>query len=119
MKPTQTQICLKRLALSCSVGVPRGERRQLQTILMDVTCTLQNAKLAGDTMSASVNYAMIIHTIQRIIDDQSCALLETLCERVAAAIFEDSRIQKVQIRCEKPFKFSHCESVGVERIFER
>ena len=86
---------------------------------MDVTCTLQDAELSFDKMSASVNYAIIIQTIQRIVDEQSCALLETLCERVAAALFVDSRIQKVQLRCEKPFKFSHCESVGVERIFER
>ncbi|MCX7572010.1 dihydroneopterin aldolase [Tumebacillus sp. DT12] len=85
-------------------GVFDEENRLGQRFSADVVFYL-STKEAGesDDLSKTVNYASAYEVIKSILDGQPVQLVETLCERIAAALLEQfALVQQVRVRVNKP-----------------
>lgn len=119
MRPTHCSILIGGLAVHAHVGVGALERRNPQTVVMDVDIRLADPSIARDHMSASVNYAAVIRLIEDTCATERVLLLETLAERIAEHIFEDARVAEITVTITKPRKLPNCNAVGIRRIFQR
>lgn len=119
MHAIKTRIRLKGLLLACHVGVPKPERKAPQTIRVDIVCALADPAVEADHMNASVDYGHIRRLVKEVADTRTFLLLEKMAEAMAEVILADTRIESVVISCAKPFKFSDCAEVGIERTFKR
>ena len=52
--------------------------------------------------------------VEQIIADGHINLVETLCEKIAAACLKDKRVMAARVRVEKPNIIKNARSVGVE-----
>jgi len=84
-------------------GTLERERAREQPIDIDVelTCDLLPAA-ASDELADTMDYAAIHGTCERIVTQESFALLEALAARIARALMEDARVHAVRVRARKP-----------------
>ncbi len=84
-------------------GAQADERTRDQPIDVDVelACDLHTAA-ASDDLSDTVDYAAVYQTCQKIVTQESYALLEALAGRIAGAILNDVRVSGVTVRVRKP-----------------
>ena len=119
MKCTSTHIMVTRLSVACHIGCRANERKHPQTIHVSIDCELTKPEIISDKLSDSLDYAEIVDMVQRIVGNQTFHLLEKLAETIAKTVLSKTRVHQLVIRCEKPFKFSACEAVGIERHFTK
>ena len=115
--PSGTTVFVHGLAVRAYVGIGALERQAVQTILIDLDIRLGNPCIMQDRMDASINYKTIADMIEELCATERMRLIETLAERIARRIFEDTRAAEVTIRITKPRKLPHAEAVGVCRTF--
>ena len=71
----------------CRVGVPPAERRRRQDISIDATLETDVAAAAArDDFRKAVDYQAVEKVIRETAEGREYALVETLAERVAAAV---------------------------------
>ena len=67
-----------------------------------------------DDISHVVSYEIVVKKVEAIIAGGHINLVETLCERIAAACLTDKRVMAARVRVEKPDIIPNARSVGVE-----
>lgn len=80
------------------------ERQTGQPFIVDAAMylSLQEAGKSDD-LSKTVNYAEVFAKVQAIVEGEPVNLIETVAERIAAAILQDfSLVEKVEITLHKP-----------------
>ncbi len=85
-------------------GVLPAERELGQRFVADVElgCDLRRAGLSDD-LADTVDYGEVHRQVKEIIEGEPVNLIETLAERVAAAILSrHPRVEEVRIRISKP-----------------
>ena len=71
----------------CKVGVPAAERRRRQKILVDVGLEADVARAAArDDFREAADYWAVEKAVRAQAEAGECALVETLAERLAAAV---------------------------------
>ncbi len=87
----------------CRVGVPAAERRRPQKISVDVGLETDVAACAAkDDFSLAVDYQAVERKVRQTAETGERALVETLAERIAAAILSlDRRVAAVHILVHK------------------
>ncbi len=71
----------------CKVGVPPAERRRRQPILIDAALEVDAAAAAErDDFRKAVDYQAVETAIRETAEGREYALVETMAERVAAAV---------------------------------
>ncbi len=84
-------------------GVTAQERQRTQPIELDLEITLDIVRATQtDDVADTVDYAELYALCQRVVTQQSFALLETLADRIAQTIVEDPKIVEVVVRVRKP-----------------
>lgn len=84
-------------------GVYDEERRQGQEFIVDVVMTVDTSKAElSDDVVDSVHYGEVAEKVSAIITGPAVSLIETLAARIADAVKEDSRVQKVEVTVHKP-----------------
>jgi 7,8-dihydroneopterin aldolase/epimerase/oxygenase len=97
------RIELRALRLSALVGVLPHERSELQPVEidLDVVCDLRPAGETDD-LAATVDYGEVCGRVERVVGAGHVALLETLAERIAAAVLAaDPAVDEVTVAVRK------------------
>ena len=80
------------------------EREKGQPFFLDITmhADLKNAG-ESDDLAQTINYADVYETAKAIVEGEPVSLIETVAERVAAAILRSyGRVQTVRVAVHKP-----------------
>lgn len=109
------RILIKDLRVRCIIGVNPEERREKQEVLINVTLWA-DLRAAGksDRFEDTVDYRRVKKQIYEMAEASEHFLVEALAERAAAICLEDERVQRVEVRVEKPAALRFARTVGVE-----
>lgn len=109
------KIILCDLAVQGVIGIYDWERQAPQEIRinLELGTDLQPAGTADD-FSQCVDYAELAARVSRLVETSHCYTLEALAERIACLCLEDSRLEWVRVRVEKPAAIPVARSAGVE-----
>lgn len=81
------RIRLLGVSCRCKVGVPAAERSRRQRISVDAILDVDAARAAArDDFREAVDYQAVETLIRAEAEGRECALIETLAERLAAAV---------------------------------
>ncbi|WP_222594364.1 2-amino-4-hydroxy-6-hydroxymethyldihydropteridine diphosphokinase [Actinotalea fermentans] len=84
-------------------GVLPAERRDGQTFVADVVLHVDTREAAaGDRLDATVDYASVAVRVTEILAGAPADLIETVAERIAAALLADPRVSAVDVVLHKP-----------------
>ena len=111
------QVWLLGVECRCRVGVPSAERARRQKILLDVGLEVDSARAAArDDFRAAADYPAVEKAARAEAESGERALLETLAERVAAAVLRTQPlVSAVTVRAHKfPAVMPKTREVAVE-----
>jgi dihydroneopterin aldolase len=84
-------------------GANIGERDREQPIDVDVEIVIDIAAAAlSDAIADTLDYRDVYATCERIVTQQSHALLEALADRIASTLCQDPKIFEAIVRVRKP-----------------
>jgi 7,8-dihydroneopterin aldolase/epimerase/oxygenase len=84
-------------------GVTVRERERPQSIELDLEITLDIGRATQtDSLADTVDYARLYALCERLVSQQSFALLETLADRIAQMVVGDPKVAEVVVRVRKP-----------------
>lgn len=114
------KILVKDLLVRCILGVNEDERREKQDVLINLVlfADLRPSGLS-DSLEDSVDYRAIKKQIVAMVEMSQFHLVEALAEHIAELCLRHTRIQRAQVRVEKPSALRFARSVGVEITRER
>lgn len=80
------------------------ERQTGQPFIVDVSLCLSLQEAGeSDDLAKTVNYAEVFEQVRSIVEGVPCNLIETVAERLAAAILQEhSLVEKVEVTLHKP-----------------
>ena len=115
------RILVKNLLLRSIIGLNPDERVNKQDILINIVMYADIRQAgAADDIDASVNYKAVTKRVIAHVEESSDLLVEKLVSDIARLILtEFEKVQKVQVRVEKPGALRFAESVGIEIERER
>jgi FolB domain-containing protein len=109
------QIIIRDLSARGIIGINPSEREKAQEILINITLFADTRKAGqSDDLEDSVNYRTISKKAQAHAETAARLTVEALAADLARLCLEDSRVQKVIVRVEKPGAVRFARSVGVE-----
>ena len=99
--------------LACLVGVYGEERRAPRTIRVDLTIHLPAAD-RHDDLARTVDYARLQQAIAAALAATAYRLIESVAERIAAIVLNDTRVAAVTVCVGKPGALPGARTVEVE-----
>ena len=92
-----------------------AERKFGQTFIVDLEVMLDTQRAAtSDRIDDTVSYPILEKIARRILEGEPANLLETVAERIAAAILEQPRVVEVTVRVSKRPPLPNLDSFAVE-----
>lgn len=93
---------VRGLKLKGRIGVTVEERSAPQPITISVAlrCDIRLAS-ATDDLSATLDYDAIVRRIATLVAEDGFSLIETLADRIARLLLEDSRVNDCWVRVAK------------------
>jgi 7,8-dihydroneopterin aldolase/epimerase/oxygenase len=108
------KIFLEGLEASCKIGIFDWERKIRQKITIDLEFPANIAKAARrDRIEDTTDYKKIAKFSLSFIENSEFFLIETLAEKLAAALLKTFRLRQVTIRLCKPGAVRHAKNVGL------
>ena len=108
-------VFVRDLDLMALIGIYEHEKTQPQRIIVNIDLSvLEGDGPQGDDIGHVVSYEIVVKKVEQIIADGHINLVETLCEKIAAACLRDKRVVAARVRVEKPDIIKNARSVGVE-----
>ncbi len=110
------RIFLHEIRLTVYLGVPAAERSRTQEVFLDADLGF-DTRPAGlsDDVHLTIDYAAVLRTIHRVAVAHPYALIESMVERIAAAILEEFPAEEVRLRLRKPAALK-AEGVGYAAV---
>ena len=113
--PRRRRVFVHRLEPMASVGVYEVERRYEQRIVVSIDLdVVDDYDGTSDRLEDVLDYGTLVEGIARLVQSKHVNLLETLAERIAGHCLEDTRVENVRVRIEKPDAMPLCRTVGIE-----
>jgi 7,8-dihydroneopterin aldolase/epimerase/oxygenase len=117
-EPAGYTVTVRGLVLMCSIGIRRREREQKQRVRVAVDLVATAAAASpGDDRRRVINYEKVVAAIREIARSGHIDLCESFAERICAACFADTRVERVRVWVEKLDVFPDAEGVGA--VLER
>lgn len=109
------QIFIKDLLIRGIIGISDHERSQPQDIVINVVIFTDTTTASkSDSINDCVNYRSMAKKIIALVEKGERYTVEALAADIAHLLLEDSGVQKVRVRVEKPGAVRFSRSVGVE-----
>ena len=110
----------KNLILDLRLGYYEFEKDSKQKVKFNVDVEYLSKKPSNDKdIRSIVNYGKIIKLITKMVNKKHYNFLETLAEDVFDELFNDKRIEKIDLQIEKLEILKECSSVGIKISKER
>jgi dihydroneopterin aldolase len=110
-------VFVRGLTMHALLGVHAHEAVQPQRVVIGIDLLVSDesapSREGADVLSRVVDYGAVAATARRIALAGHVRLAETLAERIAIALLDDPRVQRVQVSIEKPDVLPDVTSVGV------
>lgn len=108
-------VFVRDLELMALIGIYDHEKTDPQRIIVNIDLSVQEGEgPKDDDIGHVVSYEIVVKKVEQIIADGHINLVETLCEKIAAACLRDRRVVAARVRVEKPDIIRNARSVGVE-----
>jgi 7,8-dihydroneopterin aldolase/epimerase/oxygenase len=108
-------VFVRDLDLMALIGIYEHEKRDPQRIIVNIDLSVKEGSgPKDDDISHVVSYEVVVKKVEAIIAEGHTNLVETLCEKIAAACLRDKRVVAARVRVEKPDIIKNARSVGVE-----
>ena len=102
------------------IGIHEHEKTEKQKIKFNIVVTVnQNTVPDEKDIKSIVDYEKITNKLEKLVKNKKYNFLESLAEDSFKEIFEDKRINSVEIKIEKPDAIKNADSVGVEVLKSR
>lgn len=113
----QDTIEIRRLSVSCHIGVPDEERAAPQTLLVTIRMTpAVDFSGLSDDISKTIDYYKVSLEIEALAADRPRKLIETLATDIAAHLLKNHPLRRVAISIEKHIlPNTECVAVHIER----
>jgi dihydroneopterin aldolase len=99
------------------VGINDWERTERQTVRVDLEMACDASRAAEeDDIALAINYRSVAKAVLALVESSSFFLVETLAERIAAAIRGEFGVPWVRVRVSKPGAVRFSQEVGVEVV---
>lgn len=109
------QILIKDLLARGVIGVSERERAQPQDILINLVIFTDITKASEtDDVEDSVNYRTIAKKVFAFVENAKRHTVEALAVDIAGLCLDETGVQGVRVRVEKPGAVRFSRSVGVE-----
>ena len=114
------RILIRDLLVRCVLGLTDEERREKQDVVINLVLHA-DLRRAGkdDRIDESIDYRDLKKRVLTLAEASSFHLVEALAEHIASLCLEHSRIERVDVRVEKPSALRFARTVGVELSRER
>jgi dihydroneopterin aldolase len=97
------------------IGIHEHEKTEKQKIKFNIVVNVnQNTVPDEKDIKSIVDYEKITNKLENLVKNKKYNFLESLAEDSFKEIFEDKRINSVEIKIEKPDAIKNADSVGVE-----
>ncbi|MHC5009327.1 MAG: dihydroneopterin aldolase [Planctomycetota bacterium] len=108
-------IRLEGLEVRGIIGVEEWERRDKQTIVIDLEMACDaSAAARDDDIEAALNYRSVAKAIIAHVEDNAYRLVETLAVRLAEMVQRDFGVTWLRLCVSKPGAVRFSENVGIE-----
>ncbi|MEN8173339.1 MAG: dihydroneopterin aldolase [Chloroflexota bacterium] len=109
------KIIIRDLLAHGILGVNSEERDQTQDILINLVL-FADTKLAAktDDIADCINYSTLAKKVKAFAENRQRFTVEALANDIAELCLADERVQRVQVRVEKPEAISFTSTVGIE-----
>lgn len=108
-------VFVRDLELMALIGIYEHEKVDPQRIIVNIDLSVHEGEgPQGDDIGHVVSYEIVVKKVEQIIAEGHINLVETLCEKIAAACLRDKRVAAARVRVEKPDIIKNARSVGVE-----
>jgi dihydroneopterin aldolase len=108
-------VFVRDLELMALIGNYDHEKRDPQRIIVNIDLSVKEGEgPKDDDIGHVVSYEIVVKKVEAIIAAGHTNLVETLCEKIAAACLRDKRVVAARVRVEKPDIIKNARSVGVE-----
>ena len=121
LKPTKSKSSIKRTVfikdfiIEEIIGVHEHEKIKKQKIKFNIVLNVNQSSIPNEKdINSIVDYEKITNKLKNLTKRKKYNFLESLAEDSFEEIFEDSRINSVTIKIEKPDAIKNAKSVGVE-----
>jgi dihydroneopterin aldolase len=109
------RVFVRDLEIVASVGVFEHEKRYEQRIIISIELLVRDDYDGkSDRLADVLDYSKVVEGITGLVQGEHFNLLETMAERIASQCLADPRVEKAQVRIEKPEAMPSCRSVGIE-----
>ncbi|MCE2575104.1 dihydroneopterin aldolase [Komagataeibacter sp. FNDCR2] len=108
---------VRNMVLDARIGVFAHEQGVTQRIRVNVAFGVPDdltRDVGADELARTVSYERVVLLVRELVAQGHVGLVETLAERIAAAVLAERRIRVTRVRVEKLDIFDDAESVGVE-----
>ncbi|MFZ5927124.1 MAG: dihydroneopterin aldolase [Acidobacteriota bacterium] len=116
------KVILSGARVEARIGVTGEERARPQELVIDVELEADTREAArADDLRLSVDYAAVWSCLKEVAQRQPYALVETLAERIAAAVLEEFAPEAVRVLVRKPgaLRAEGVDWAGVEILRRR
>ena len=108
-------VFVRDLEMPALIGIYEYEKRDPQRIIVNIDLSVHEGEgPKDDDIGHVVSYEIVVKKVEAIIAEGHINLVETLCEKIAAACLRDKRVAAARVRVEKPDIIPNARSVGVE-----
>ena len=109
------KVIIKDLLVRGIIGVNDWERKRAQDILINIVLFTDTRRAAEtDNLADCVDYSKMSKRLQAHAESAARLTVEALANDLARLCLEESGVQKVILRVEKPGAVRFAKSVGVE-----
>lgn len=108
------KIFLHGLKAETLIGVYDWERRNKQTLVLDLDIAMPARAAAADNIDDTIHYGEVCSRIRTALSERDFLLLESLAEYTADLILTEFQAASVRVKIVKPGILPDVREVGVE-----
>jgi dihydroneopterin aldolase len=107
-------LTIRKLKLTCSIGVYDWEKEVPQDIFADIELPLDISKsVKSDQLEDTLDYTRLVEIVKSVAAAQHYNLVETLVEKIAQAVLQEFDLEKVKVCIDKPAAIPEAESTVI------